>query len=59
MLSAQSQGGISDITAGADLPAGTNVSTNHLLLVPRDDGRGLTITSDIAYLMIKGAYSIE
>lgn len=59
VLDALSQGGISDLTAGADLVNGESVALNHLLLVPRADGRGISITSDIAYIMIKGAYSIE
>ena len=57
-LSAESLGGISDITAGVDLAAGVSVETNHLLLVPRNDGRGILITSEVAFIMIKGAYTI-
>ncbi len=57
-LSAESLGGISDITAGVDLAAGVSVDTNHLLLVPRNDGRGILITSEIAFIMIKGEYTI-
>ncbi len=59
ILAPESLGGISDITAGVDLTAGTEVSKNHLLLVPRNDGRGIFITSDIAFVMVKGAYRIE
>ncbi|MBR4941935.1 MAG: hypothetical protein IKZ19_08055, partial [Clostridia bacterium] len=51
-LSAESLGGISDITAGVDLAAGVSVETNHLLLVPRNDGRGILITSEVAFIMI-------
>ena len=50
--------GISDLTAGADLPGGTAVSANHLLLVPRNDGRGITVTSADAYVMVRGTYAI-
>ncbi|GMQ60202.1 hypothetical protein AN1V17_46020 [Vallitalea sediminicola] len=50
--------GISDITIGIDLAMGVVVPKNHLLIVPRDDGRGLQIVTK-AYVMIKGEYSIE
>ena len=50
--------GISDLTAGADLPGGTAVSANHLLLVPRNDGRGITVTSADAYVMVRGTYMV-
>ena len=50
--------GISDLTAGADLPGGTAISANHLLLVPRNDGRGITVTSADAYVMVRGTYSV-
>lgn len=47
--------GLCDITGGADVMNGMNIKTNHLLIVPVGDGRGMTFTSD-AYLMIKGGY---
>ncbi len=50
--------GVSDITAGADLMTGTQVGLNHLLLVPRDDGRGITAVTDI-WVMIRGDYTIN
>ena len=59
ILDALSSGGISDLTVGADLIDGEDVTLNHHLLVPRDDGRGIRITSDVAYIMIKGAYTVE
>ena len=51
--------GISDLTEGIDIAGNTAIITNHLLLIPRDDGRGLTITSDEAYLMVRGPYTIK
>ena len=51
--------GISDLTEGADLADRTALSPNHLLLVPRDDGRGLVVTSKEAYVMVRGTYRIE
>jgi hypothetical protein len=50
--------GISDLTEGLDLQTGAAVSRNHLLLVPRDDGRGLSATSDV-WLMVRGPYTIN
>ncbi len=59
VLDPLSSGGISDLTGGVDLENGMPVTLNHYLLVPRDDGRGIHITSDIAFIMIKGAYTVE
>ncbi len=51
--------GLSDMTEGTDLLAGSIVVLDHLLLVPRgDDGRGITITSNGAYVMLKGSYYV-
>ncbi|MDR1247005.1 MAG: hypothetical protein LBK57_08270 [Clostridiales Family XIII bacterium] len=50
--------GISDLTEGLDLQTGAAVSRDHLLLVPRDDGRGLSATTDV-WLMIRGPYTIN
>lgn len=49
--------GLCDVTGGADITNGTGVKLNHLLIVPANDGRGMTFTSD-AYLMVKGGYYI-
>ena len=50
--------GVSDITAGADLMTGTQVAVNHLLLVSRSDGRGITAITDI-WVMVRGDYEIN
>jgi len=50
-------GGLSDLTAGVDLGQGIPVTKNHLLLIPRDDGRGLKALSDL-YVMVRGKYTI-
>ena len=50
--------GIADITAGAELLNGADVPVNHYLIVPRSDGRGIEITSLIAYVMARGDYEI-
>ena len=50
--------GVSDMTAGKDLMTGQSVGQNHLLLVPKDDGRGILATTDL-FVMVRGAYSIQ
>jgi hypothetical protein len=52
------QGGILDATGGTDLAQGAAVTKNHLLVVPRTDGRGLQAVSDLV-LMVRGAYQIK
>lgn len=52
------KGGLSDVTAGRNLGTGDTVERDHLILSPRDDGRGLKVNSN-AYIMIRGDYSIE
>ena len=53
-----SSGGVSDVTAGLDLSGGQNVTTNHHLIIPRTDGRGLSARTNII-VMVKGDYSIK
>ena len=50
--------GIVNITDGSEIFHGTEVKANNLLIVPRDDGRGLSITAD-AWLLIKGSYELR
>ncbi|WP_312653199.1 hypothetical protein [Aminipila sp.] len=50
--------GVSDLTIGTDLMTGSQVVTNHLLLVPRNDGRGITAVTDI-WVMVRGAYTVQ
>lgn len=55
---ASKNGGISDTTDGVDLPDKKEVPANHLLIVPRDDGRGFKATTDVI-IMVKGAYEVK
>ncbi len=55
---ATEKGGIADATYGADLPDGTEMPSNHLLIVPVNDGRGIKATSDVI-VMVKGGYKIK
>lgn len=52
-------GGISDVTEGADLADGVSIPRNHLLIVPRDDYRGLTAQAENVIVLVRGAYSIS
>ena len=54
---ATQSGGVADLTAGVDLPSGTNIPSNHLLVSPKDDSRGLNITSE-SLILIKGTYTV-
>lgn len=55
---ATQKGGLADTTAGFDLPDGMGVPSNHLLIVPFNDGRGAETVTDCIFL-IKGNYSIK
>jgi len=50
--------GISDITSGSDLRTGESLTLNHLIVIPKEDGRGITATTDI-WVLIKGKYTIK
>lgn len=50
--------GISDLTAGKDLKSGISVIANHLLLIPKEDGRGISCSTK-SWVMVKGDYTIE
>jgi len=50
-------GGLSDLTAGKDLAEGEIIPHNHLVLVPKDDGRGFTAVSNVTAL-VRGEYSV-
>lgn len=50
--------GVADLTAGEELLNGENLPINHSLLIPRNDGRGISVTSVVAYVMVRGDYEI-
>jgi len=52
-------GGLADVTGGKDLRNGENISQNHLLIVPRDDGRGVKAENNHVVLMVKGGYTVK
>lgn len=57
---AGTNGGLSDITAASstDMKTGAAVPLNHLLLVSRDDGRGIKAVTG-CWIIIKGTYTIK
>ncbi len=55
---ATEKGGLADTTAGYDLANGSQMPSNHLLIVPVADGRGIKADTDII-VMIKGSYTVN
>ncbi|MBZ2176025.1 hypothetical protein K8M07_12325 [Schnuerera sp. xch1] len=51
-------GGLSDVTMGKDLKMDEQVPSNHLLIIPRDDGRGVHAIED-AIFMVRGKYEVR
>jgi hypothetical protein len=60
VIGANAKGGLTDITGGTNLGNGDEAVANHMILVPRNDGRGLRATSSgTTYVMVRGNYSIQ
>lgn len=54
---ASSAGGVQDVTDGVDLAGGVKAPNNNLLIVPREDGRGI-MASKTMVVMVRGGYTI-
>lgn len=50
--------GLTDVTAGKDLGMDEKIIANHLLIVPRDDGRGAKALRN-SFFLVKGKYEIR
>lgn len=50
--------GLADVTAGKDLKMDEVITWNHLLLTPRDDGRGASAVTESIFL-VRGSYEIK
>ena len=50
--------GISDLTAGGVVVNGNALPINHYLVIPKADGRGFVVSSDVANLLVRGEYHI-
>lgn len=51
--------GLSDISEMKEVANGEEVGVNHSLIIPRNDGRGIEITSDKAFVLVRGSYKIS
>jgi len=49
--------GIPDVTAGVDVRNGESIELNHLMIIPRTDGRGFIFQSE-SWIMVRGSYTI-
>lgn len=56
---ATQKGGLSDVTAGVDIANGGEMPSNHLLIAPLDDGRGLKATATEVLVMVRGDYTVQ
>ncbi len=54
---ATANGGVADLTDGTDLADGSPIPANHNLLSPKNDSRGLHMSTD-GILLIKGTYTV-
>lgn len=50
--------GLSDLTSGSVVKNGAAIPVNHYLVIPKGDGRGFTVTSDTANILVRGEYNI-
>lgn len=51
-------GGLQDMTEGTDLLGGSEIPKYHLVIIPREDGRGIYATKDLI-VMVRGGYNIQ
>lgn len=57
IIVASAAGGVQDVTDGVDLQGGVVAPKNNLLIIPREDGRGLRATKTMV-VMVRGGYTI-
>lgn len=51
--------GLNDLTSAGRILNGEALPRDHYIIIPRADGRGVTVTSDDAYFMVRGEYTVE
>ena len=56
---ASQKGGLSDVTGGGDIADGGQMPSNHLLIAPVADGRGIKATATEVLVMVRGGYTIQ
>jgi len=57
VANASGDDGLANITTGTDARNNQEIGANNMLIIPRDDGRGVRATSDV-WLLVKGRFSI-
>ncbi len=50
--------GLTDVTDGNEIMNNDEVPANHVLIIPRADNRGILVTSNQTWVMIRGDYTI-
>ena len=62
-VSGQNGDGLSDLTTDdstkGNLVTGQVIPLNHLLLISRDDGRGIKAVSDKVFILCRGSYTLK
>ncbi len=53
------ENGIVNATTGQEITQGTKIDKNNILIIPRYDGRGIQVTSEEVWLLVKGGYDIK
>ena len=51
--------GVSDTTDGKELYNEDAVPTNHTIIIPRDDGRGIAVGEGGAWIMVRGDFIVK
>lgn len=54
---ASAGGGVQDVTDGVDLSGGQAAPNNNMLIIPREDGRGIRASKTMV-IMVRGGYTI-
>ena len=57
VIVASAAGGVQDVTDGVDLSGGVSAPNNNLLLIPREDGRGIQAVKTMV-VMVRGGYTL-
>ena len=47
-----------DVTDGKEMPDTSEIKKNHVIIVPRNDGRGVRVVED-AWFLVKGEYTVS
>ncbi|MDF2596569.1 MAG: hypothetical protein K0R69_2910 [Clostridia bacterium] len=55
---ASAAGGLQDMTSGVDIEADSMAPKYHLLIIPREDGRGLFAAKTLT-VMVRGGYTVQ